>query len=341
MNGVVIAFDLYAKTSDRVLCDCWLCLSSKAVMQSEAFMVQNVFPAPITNPIFKLSTDEWETAQEMFHLKIDGGVRLFVIFYCNEYIKNICRFYALNNKIRSIRRVIREIDKVGGLIDVLDVVVASRRGDLQNLDCATADAKISQFSQDFELFCGVKVGGLINRVEHQNKDRISRECVAEAIEEPYRVYYGLERDVQCIKDSLSNMRFFLEKYINEGCESIRYQGDPYIDVLTIRLWLSFIRSGGIGKYSDDAYAYIAFFYRKMIDSVFHILDRNIYSSIRISEDGSNQNLVVMNRLKRATEHLSSEDICALDNIRLFSYPESVDAMSYQDALFILSLGRLI
>lgn len=291
-----------------------------------------VYPPPLPNPVFKLTREDWSELESRSSTRISPATRRFITYHCNYYIISICRFRENNDRARATRKIMKKFSAAMEFVEFLDDV---RRvnGPLQvptHLDekFAKGFLLINHFTtsymaeadsildEEYAALCGLPCA--------QYPLRTARRA--------FRSHVDFQEVCQTIKDALVNLNEHLNSVSQKFSVSEQFHGDPFIDELTIRLWVSFGRSGGSHKYTEECFAFIGFIYEKMVTYYFSYFRKSVYASIyRFDADA------VSNRLKRATTNLSQQRIEALDNIELFEMSETRGPENIQAGRFRLSL----
>lgn len=305
-------------------------------------MEDTVYPPPIFKPIFKLAANDWDSIQDELSINIDIPTKLFIIYYCNNYIIRICKFYENNNKARALSRAIKKFNLAEPLISLLGEMFRLRQNGNDRATPSTDEGIQNgiRFIRNFTMSYSIEADSILKDKDAAEYGLPPDGYEARTARRAYRDYVNFDEEFLHVKSYLDSIRRHIEEKSKEIGVWIGFHGDPYIDELTIIMWISFKKSGGIGKYTENSVRFIDFIFGKMREYCFCYFNPNVSASISTATYSSQAD-AVKNRLKRATTNLAPDVIEALDNVSLFASHPVTGPENLSAGLFRVSLIELI
>lgn len=299
-------------------------------------MDEEKYPPPLPPPLFTLTTDDWESIEKECSIKFEKHVKNFVIYYCNMYIYDICKFHGNNNNAREIKKLTNNFSQCEEFITLLEEVCHLRR-DIIHPNEPKDEADRKAFRIVHNAIARIPGADSILIEEHAEAHGLSSQSYpARTIQRIFGDYPKFEENFWAIKSAFKELEDFFIQKLDDIHISELFHGDPYVDNMTLRLWISFKKAGGKGKYSKKSIRYISFIYKKMIEYYFYCFDRKAYIHILCPNDES-----VKNRLKHATTKIGKEKIRDLDTVYNFILPTDGKPLELNGSWFHSSLIGLL
>lgn len=290
------------------------------------------YPAPMPPPLFRLTEDDWDFIEKECSIKLDRHIKSFVIYYCNMYIYGICEFRGNNNNAREVNKLKNNFLQCEEFITLFKEVCHLRR-DVIPLNEPKDEAGQKAFRIVHTAIDRIPGADSILIEEYAEAHGLSPQSYpARTAQRVFGDYPKFEENFWSIKNAFEELHvFFVNKLKNTHISKL-FHGDPCVDNMTLRLWISFNKAGGKGKYSKKSITYISFMYKKMIEYYFYCFDKKVYAQIICPNEES-----VKNRIKHATTNTGKEKIKLLDTVFAFIPPEYGVPLGLRGAIFHSSL----
>lgn len=296
-------------------------------------MNQTSRPNPLPSPVFKIPTSAWEGIEDELSVKIEAEIRRFIIYYCNEYIINVCRFHENNNKSKAVAGILKKFDAAEDVIKLLEEARKIRRGNIcdQTRPEDQENQKISYVLRHMMTDKAAEADSIIDEKYAEPYGLSPNNYEARTIRRIFENQASFEENILAMKCAFDRLR----SHLSQETESLKIykknHGDPYIDALTIRLLIAFNKSGGKGKFKREPKRFISFIYKNMIDNYFFFFKKNVYSSILDFGEEA-----IGKRIKWATTNLGTDSVKNLDTIHFFADPTDHEPGNIKAIMFRMS-----
>lgn len=291
------------------------------------------YPPPLPSPVFKLTSEDWADLEGCSSTHISPATRRFITYHCNYYIISICRFRENNDRARALRDIIKKFNAAMEFVGFLDEVRDANENSQAPIYLDEKTTQALHLINHFTTLYAIEADSILDEEYAALCGFPSSDYHLRTARRAFRKHVNFHEVCQTLRDALSNLNNHLNVIAQATNVSEHFHGDPFIDELTMRLWIAFKKSGGSHKYSKECFDFIGFIFKKMVNYYFFYFRKSVYASIyRFTPDA------VSNRLKRATTNLSPESVEALDNIELF---ETLDARGPQNPQSILFRVKLL